>query len=269
LCCYALDECEQEHGCKQLLRLIVETSCRVKWLISSRNITEIERELQEIDSSRRLSLELKENAEYVTESVDLYIDHSVQNIMALQGDGKLQTRAASTLKSKANGTFLWVALVIGQLRHTKHRDIEDVLEEMPEGLESLYSLILNRLTKQKDKDVYQILLSTVAAAERPLRLEELLTFISFQWRNYKTTDNLLDIQEIVKDCASFLSIRDDDNSVNFIHQSVKDYVRDLLLKLFSLRESNISTIECSQLRSAPCLASSNITYMALKILQPK
>ncbi|PON28046.1 hypothetical protein TGAM01_v203183 [Trichoderma gamsii] len=220
----ALDECEQEHGCKQLLRLIIETSSRVKWLVSSRNITEIERELQEIDSSRMLSLELKENAEYITNSVDLYIDNSIRNIMALQGDEELQTRATSVLKSKANGTFLWVALVIGQLRHTKHRDIEDVLEEMPEGLESLYSLILTRLTKQKDKDVYQILLSTVAAAERPLRLEELLTFISFRWKDYKTTYGLRDVQDIVKDCASFLSIRDDDKSVNFIHQSVKDYM---------------------------------------------
>ncbi|UKZ59431.1 uncharacterized protein TrAtP1_000735 [Trichoderma atroviride] len=220
----ALDECGQEHGRKQLLRLIIETSCRVKWLISSRNIPEIERELQEIDSSRMLSLELKENAECVTKSVDLYIDDAVQNVMALQGDTELQTLTTSTLKSKANGTFLWVALVIGQLRHTKHRDIRDVLEQMPEGLESLYSLILNQLSKQKDKDVYQILLSIVATAERPLRLEELLTFISFQWKDYKTAYSLRDIQDLVKDCGSFLSIRDDDKSVDFIHQSVKDYM---------------------------------------------
>lgn len=215
----ALDECEQEHGRKKLLRLIIKTSCRIKWLISSRNITEIERELQAIDSSRRLSLELKENAEYVTKSVDLYINDSIQNIMALQGDEQLRIRATNTLKSKANGTFLWVALVVEQLRETKHRNVKKALEEMPEGLENLYNLILQRLAKQEERDAYRILLSTVTAAERPLRLEELRIFTSSEWKYHETTYTLRDL---VKDCGSFLSIRD--NTVYFIHQSVKDYM---------------------------------------------
>ncbi|KAK1245026.1 hypothetical protein MKX08_004655 [Trichoderma sp. CBMAI-0020] len=224
----ALDECEQEDGRKQLLRLIIETSCRVKWLISSRNIPEIERELQAIDSSRRLSLELKENADYVTESVDLYIDNSIQNIVALKGDDELLVKATNTLKSKANGTFLWVALVIEQLRDTKHRNVEAVLDEIPEGLENLYSLILKRLAKQEDEDAYQVLLSTVTAAERPLHLEEILTFISFQWKRFKPTFTIHDIRDIVKDCGSFLSIRE--NTVYFIHQSVKDYMMGTAFK---------------------------------------
>lgn len=218
----ALDECDQDYGCKQLLRLIIDTSCRVKWLISSRNTPGIERQLQEVDSSRRLSLELKGNAEYVTKSVDLYIDNSIQNIVALKGDEELFIKATDTLKSKANGTFLWVALVIEQLRDTEHRNVEAVLDEIPEGLDNLYDLILKQLAKQEDKDVYQILLSTVTASKRPLRLEELLTFISSLWKNYKPTYTIRDIQDIVKDCGSFLSIRD--NTVYFIHQSVKDYM---------------------------------------------
>ncbi|KAL9489241.1 hypothetical protein ACSS6W_001518 [Trichoderma asperelloides] len=225
----ALDECEQEHGCKQLLRLIIKTSCHVKWLISSRNMTGIERELQAIDSSRRLSLELKENAEYVTKSVDLYIGDSIQNIMALKGDEELQIRASDTLKGKANGTFLWVALVVEQLRETKHRNVKKVLEEMPEGLENLYNLILQRLAKQEDKDVYQTLFSTVTAAKRPLRLEELRIFISSQWKNDEEIDDLRDIQDIVRDCGSFLSIQD--NTVYFIHQSVKDYMMGTASKI--------------------------------------
>lgn len=225
----ALDECEQEDGCKQLLKLIIKTSCRVKWLISSRNITEIERQLQAIDSSRRLSLELKENAKFVTNSVDLYIDDSIQNIMALQGDKELQTTATNTLKSKANGTFLWVALVVEQLRETKHRNVKKVLEEMPEGLENLYSLILQRLFKQEEKDAYQILLSIITAAERPLHLEELQIFMSSQWKSDEIIDDLRDIREIVEDCRSFLSIQN--NIVYFIHQSVKDYMMGAASKI--------------------------------------
>jgi hypothetical protein len=181
----ALDECENEQDRKQFLRLIIRTSCRIKWLISSRNITEIERELQAIDSSQRLSLELKANAEYVARSVDLYINNSVRNIEALRGDDELLISVTNTLKRKANGTFLWVALVVEQLRDAKHRNVKDVLEKMPAGLENLYDLILQQLTKQEDKDAHRILLSTVTAAERPLRLEELLTFLKSQWKSHE------------------------------------------------------------------------------------
>jgi hypothetical protein len=91
----------------------------------------------------------------------------------------------NTLKRKANGTFLWVALVVEQLRDAKHRNVKDVLEKMPAGLENLYDLILQQLTKQEDKDAHRILLSTVTAAERPLRLEELLTFLKSQWKSHE------------------------------------------------------------------------------------
>ncbi|KAK4070256.1 hypothetical protein Trihar35433_4723 [Trichoderma harzianum] len=219
----ALDECE--HDCKLLLRLIIKTSSRVKWLLSSRNVKDIERELRVIEPARRLSLELKENAENVSQSVDVYINNSIPGIEALEDDEELQIKTITTLKDKANGTFLWVALVIEQLRDTDHRNVEEVLEEVPEGLENLYDLIVQRANaklKQKDREACQILLSIVTTAERPLHLEELHTFISSQWAHYKSTYNILDMKDIVRDCGSLLAIRDD--IIYFIHQSVKDYM---------------------------------------------
>lgn len=219
----ALDECE--HDCKLLLRLIIKTSNHVKWLLSSRNVKYIERRLRLIEPARRLSLELKENAENVSKSVDIYINNSISGIETLEDDEELQIKTITTLKHKANGTFLWVALVIEQLRDTDRRNVEEVLEEIPEGLENLYDLILqqaNAKLRQKDREACQILLSIVTTAERPLHLEELDTFVSSQWAHYKPSYNILDMQDIVKDCGSLLAIRD--NTVYFIHQSVKDYI---------------------------------------------
>jgi WD40 repeat protein len=218
----ALDECE--HDCKLFLSLVVDTSTRVKWLLSSRNVKDIERRLRSIEPTRRLSLELKENAENVSRSVDVYINNSVRDIEALE-DEELQTRTTTILQKKANGTFLWVALVIEQLRNTDRRNVLDVLEEMPEGLESLYNQILKRANsnlKRKDLDACRILLSIITTAERPLHLEELQVFISSQWDQYKATYNIQDIKDIIKDIGSLLSIRED--TVYFIHQSVKDYL---------------------------------------------
>lgn len=219
----ALDECE--HDCKLLLSLIVKTSANVKWLLSSRNVKDIERGLRAIEPTRRLSLELKENAENVSKSVDAYINTSIQDIEALEDDEELQIKTATALKNKANGTFLWVALVIEQLRDTDRRNVEDVLEEMPEGLENLYDLIIRRANsklRQKDREACRVLLSIVTTAERPLHLKELHVFISSQWKNYKATYDMRDMQDIVKDLGSLLSIRND--IIYFIHQSVKDYM---------------------------------------------
>ncbi|KAL7912232.1 hypothetical protein GGI35DRAFT_444757 [Trichoderma velutinum] len=219
----ALDECE--HDCKLLLSLILKTSHHVKWLLSSRNVKDIERGLRLIEPARRLRLELKENAENVSKSVNAYINNSIQGIEALENDRELQNKTITTLKEKANGTFLWVALVIEQLRDTDRRNVEEVLEEIPEGLENLYDLIVQRANaklRQKDREACQILLSIITTAERPLHLEELHVFISSQWAHYKSSYDIFDMKDIVRDCGSLLAIRD--GIIYFIHQSVKDYI---------------------------------------------
>lgn len=221
----ALDECE--HNCKALLKLIVNTSAHVKWLLSSRNVKDIERDLRKIESNRILSLELKANAENISKSVDAYINNSIQDIEALEDDIELQMQTTETLKRKANGTFLWVALVIEQLRDTDRRNIEDVLKEIPAGLESLYQLIMERVNSKlrpKDQEACRVLLSIIITAERPLHLKELYLFMSSQWADHKATYDIRDIQDIVKDLSSLLYTRDD--TVYFIHQSVKDYMVD-------------------------------------------
>ncbi|KAM0453528.1 hypothetical protein ACHAO4_005123 [Trichoderma viride] len=128
----ALDECIKD--CDHLLNLIIETSDVVKWLISSRNEKLLERKLAKTSQTLRLKLlELEQNAEHVSIFVDKYIDHHIQEIIAVQDDDALQARTSNILKIKAGGTFLWAALVVEQLRVTDHWQVEDVLTEMPEG----------------------------------------------------------------------------------------------------------------------------------------
>ncbi|KAL7795747.1 hypothetical protein V8C37DRAFT_373295 [Trichoderma ceciliae] len=217
----ALDECEKH--CRLLLDLILETSHRVKWLVSSRNIGRIEQRLQSIPQT--LSLELKQNAENVSTAVNAYIDDCVQYIHALEGDEELRRKTLRVLKNKAKGTFLWVALVIEQLREADHRNVEDILEEIPENLESLYGLIVRRSKenlREKDQEACRVLFAIVATAERPLHVKELLGFVQSQWKHAKKTLHQIDICDIAKACGSLLSIQQD--TVYLIHQSAKDYI---------------------------------------------
>lgn len=221
----ALDECVKD--CKYLLDFIVKTSGHVKWLLSSRNEKHIEKDLDKIP--QKLVLELRDNAEKISTSIEAYIRHHIQHIKALKHDEELRVKALNVLNGKAQGTFLWVSLVVEQLHNTDHWEVEDVLEEMPKDLESLYGLILDRTEKlgERGQEVCKALLSIVTTAKRPLHLSELLIFINSHWKNssyFKTTYQLRDIQDMAKTCGSLLSIRED--TVYFIHQSAKDYIME-------------------------------------------
>ncbi|KAL7908970.1 hypothetical protein GGI35DRAFT_469757 [Trichoderma velutinum] len=230
----ALDECMED--CRHLLSLIIKTSNRVKWLISSRNEKDLEKELDQVP--QRLILELTQNAEQISMSIDAYIKYHIQEIDALKNDEQLQEKTLNVLKSKAEGTFLWVALLVKELHDAGRWEVENVLEEVPKGLEDLYGLILDRWKKlgERRQEGCQVLLSIITTAKRPLHLGELLT--------NKTTYDLRDIQDMTKTCGSILSIRED--IVYFIHQSAKDYImKNAAQRIFPIQHQHYKMFEAS------------------------
>lgn len=218
----ALDECEI--GLPQLLDLIDQTSSlskRIKWIVSSRNRPDIERKLR-VDVSRlRLSLELKENAECVSQAVDTYIRHSVSELSSIQDDEDLQQQIQEKMHEKANGTFLWVSLVVKELRDVESWEALDVIDEMPTDLKQVYARMMRQIQglKRDQPALCRMLLATITVAYRPLRLKELGTLSGLP---KQISEKLPSIIRIVELCSSFLTIRDE--SVYIIHQSAKDFL---------------------------------------------
>ena len=79
----------------------------------------------------RLSLELKRNAEQVSHAVDAYIYHCVSELAVIQGDKSLQDQVRDILRRKANGTFLWVSLIINELKEVEKCEVLEVINEVP------------------------------------------------------------------------------------------------------------------------------------------
>jgi hypothetical protein len=218
----ALDECVA--SMPKLLDFIVQKSSvspRVKWIVSSRNDTNIERRLRLDDSGARLSLELKENAEQVSRAVDTYIDYCLQELTEIQYDKRLQDSVREKMRRKANGTFLWVSLVIKELKDVMSWEVLQVLNEVPLELRDIYHRMIDQI-KQLQRQYPELcrqLLSIVIAAYRPLHLQELhfLSGLPAQVRDINQST-----AAIVKMCGSFLTIRDD--TVYIIHQSAKDFL---------------------------------------------
>lgn len=217
----ALDECIAD--LPKLLDLIIHSSSlsnRVKWLLSSRNELHIEKKLVSISAQARLSLELKDNADQVAHAVDVYIDKKLPCIHSL-GDVTLRSRVRDVLRQKADGTFLWVALVVQELEKPESWDPLTVVQDAPTGLNELYNRMSNRIQQHTERNskICRLLLAVVTIAYRPLLLAELGSLCRIPGQNLVLVENT---RRLVGMCGSFLTIRDD--QVYLVHQSARDYL---------------------------------------------
>ncbi|KAH7393735.1 hypothetical protein BKA64DRAFT_724800 [Cadophora sp. MPI-SDFR-AT-0126] len=216
----ALDECKA--NLDQLLDLInrtASTSTRVKWIVSSRNEPNIEARLRLDHTQMRLSLEL--NEKHVSRAVQVFIDFKVSKLRLIEDDSELQEIVRGQIYAKANGTFLWAALVLKELEPVESWDVLDVLQDMPPELEPLYDRMLRQVEQlqRKDPEFCRLVLSTITLAYRPLHLLEVgaLSVLPQQ-----ISSNLEKVVKVVNKCGSFLTVRD--NRTYFIHQSAKDFL---------------------------------------------
>jgi hypothetical protein len=207
----ALDECED--GLPDLLGLIRETSLqesRLKWIVTSRNNVNV-------DESLALSLEV--NSAAVSSAIEAYIEYKVSRVPSLKSHPGQRTNVRQKLLDKADGTFLWIDLVLRSIHDTSLADdIVRLIDEIPKDLPPLYDRMMQNI--EMSKSAYQApcvaALSIVALAYRPLELLELQTLAGFE--KYDTAD----LERIVDMCGSFLTLLE--SRVYPIHQSAKDYL---------------------------------------------
>ncbi|EDN93109.1 hypothetical protein SS1G_08974 [Sclerotinia sclerotiorum 1980 UF-70] len=211
----ALDECEK--NMVKLLRLIVSSLTefpRVKWLVSSRNWSEIEEALGPIEERTSLNLEL--NTYTVSIAVDWYVRDKVEKLAKIKKSiKKNRTTIESYLLENANGTFLWVALVCQNLQELRFFTTSMLQDYYPPELDPLYERMLQQILDIKEHEVTELCLqltAIVVVAFRPITLCELPRLIGSK----------IDLEEIIKLCGSFLVVRN--QSIFFVHKSAKDFL---------------------------------------------
>jgi len=215
----ALDECGTD--LQRLLKFIVHStseSPRVKWIVSSRNISEIERGLILSGHQVRLSLEL--NREAVSAAVDIYINHTVSQLSLQKGYNlKIENAVREHLRKHSDDTFLWVSLVCGNLRKINRWNTLAKLKEFPPGLEPLYDRMINQICSSENVELYKQVLATTTTVYQPVTLAELASITELP---EEVSEDLEFLEEIIGECGSFLAIRD--GTIYFVHQSAKDYL---------------------------------------------
>ncbi|KAL2783118.1 hypothetical protein BJX66DRAFT_345225, partial [Aspergillus keveii] len=216
----ALDECVLDQD--KLLQFILQGAKEfphVKWIISSRNHVEQRTRLQNTQSI--LSLEQPENAHSVSLAIGAYISDRTAQLQSLQDNDTLREYVQQTLQKKAEGTFLWVALVVQELEHVDRWKIRQVVNDVPRGLDDLYRRMINQMNQlaNEDRECCRLILSATALAYRPLQLLELGVVSGLP---DEIARNAQYIETMIKRSGSFLTVRD--LIVDFVHQSAKDYL---------------------------------------------
>lgn len=213
----ALDECD--HELHRFLYLAFRSrNSKVKWFMTSRKAEYIVKDF--LDKSH-LCVDLEENSKHVLQAVGTFIDFKVSSLAKRNKYSvEVQNSVKELLSEKAEGTYLWVALVCKDLKNVAGWMAVKVLADTPAGLEEIYDRMLNKLgaSKPEERVLYEKIICTAVLAFRPLHLRELQTLIDFPEAEEADVESF---QTSVEACESFIIIRD--GIAYFVHQTANEY----------------------------------------------
>ncbi|OBT84478.1 hypothetical protein VE02_06420 [Pseudogymnoascus sp. 03VT05] len=136
------------------------------------------------------------------------------------------------LERKAEGTFLWVSLVLGEMdERDTQGNITDLLDKLPLGLPETYERILRNIKSAHGNDA-SFILRIIFIARRPLTVNELATICLLGLGTYDETTlpTRRDLNRWRREylcCGAFLKLDEENQTVHLVHQSAKDFLEDL------------------------------------------
>ncbi|EXM20360.1 hypothetical protein FOTG_11726 [Fusarium oxysporum f. sp. vasinfectum 25433] len=225
-----LDQCDRS-GRQVLLRCIAElfqkspkSAGNLKFLVTCRpEVGDIEYMLGGIGVSLRMG------STEVREDLTDFINFKVEELSRRNKYGSsLQTEVREALLNQAEGTFLWVSLVIDELESTPKYEVASKLYDLPKGLDGIYTRMLGNIPGERQNDV-RFLLSSMVAARRPLTKKELAASFAFWKTSLVVGDqDLHDFMDIFSSCSSIICFdvigNNNDSATNLCHQSARDFL---------------------------------------------
>ena len=229
----ALDECEKESRQLFLRRLTdvfglqQDKTTSVKFIITSRRENDIEEELLSADTPYAHDLYM----DWLNVNRDLY---EFINVKVDLLDSKRKFKSKKTVEEikralthKAGGTFLYVSLVLNELRKTPESQMQRKLQEWPSELNKIYDKILSQI-EDGCEDIVKMVLRWIVVARRPLAIREIATACVLSSETFKdntiSSDDLDRHENDFECCRSFVYVDSLNRTINLVHQSAKDYL---------------------------------------------
>ena len=235
VCCLidALDECEEESR-QTFLTSFTKLFCSqkskktlVKFIVTSRRESDIEESLSAVSPAIR---NLQIDSGKVNHDLSKFIDVKVDELCKIKKyTSGLKEKIKSALTEKAGGTFLYVSLVLHDLKKAKiSSQVTRKLQELPSDLNKVYDRILGQIDADCE-EIAKLVLGWVAVAQRPLTVDELAMARAWSTGGWEKntippSDLLDDLKYDFKCCEPLVYMNTDNHTINLVHQSAKDYL---------------------------------------------
>ncbi|KAI4235285.1 MAG: hypothetical protein LQ349_003262 [Xanthoria aureola] len=210
-----LDECRNYSDIIPMLIKVVEC-CAGRILVTSRDSFNPYRQ-SEHPGVRVLSEHIA--TDDTRTDIALYLKANMDHLPAMDHEDSLIMFNKILLKSA--GCFLWVRLILHELKrvHTS-AEISQVLEDVPSGMNELYSRILDGMSAAPyGKVLSKAILIWTVCSTRPLTTVELLHALQIDIK-----DSIDSIERsIFSNCGQLVYV-DSHSRVQIIHQTARDYL---------------------------------------------
>ena len=213
----ALDECRNGADLVPLLLKVIELRSNIRILLTSRDRFEYHR--QAIHPKVKVIQE--EILEDDTKSdIALYLDANMDQLPLIEEEDEVDM--LSKILEKSAGCFLWVSLILQELRraHTS-TEIRQVLEEVPSDMNALYSRILDSMSKAPPygKVLAKAILTWAVCSSRPLTTDEM-----YQALRIDIKDKVDNIKASIESRCGQLVYVDAQSRVQMVHQTARDFL---------------------------------------------
>ncbi|KAF8538750.1 hypothetical protein BDD12DRAFT_884282 [Trichophaea hybrida] len=225
----ALDECE-EGSCTKLLKQLqhllqnATTTWPMKIIITSRPHIRVTSHLSDVT-------EMPLVAKSLNSDITAFVKAEVHK--QPQFSGSLGEEVQKALIDGANGMFLWVSLILDDLKMsitTTPRAIRKTLKSLPRNLPGVYINILRKI-RMEDKETAQTILRWVIWAIRPLTLQELTIAIALRSEHTSMPsmedDMNNDLRQVLRLVFGPILRIEADDTVHLVHQSAKDILSSM------------------------------------------
>lgn len=150
---------------------------------------------------------------------ELYLRANMRTLMSK--NEPFCQNVTETILNRSCGSFLWVILVLEELRSAfTEGDIQQVLEEASPGMDALYERALSLMSKtSRGKHLIKVVLLCIVCAIRPLTLKELQCAILLG-----TGESVLSLEKfILSTCEQPVHV-DKNGRVSLIHETVRTFL---------------------------------------------
>ncbi|CAI7629611.1 unnamed protein product [Penicillium glandicola] len=213
----ALDECSNPLVLLHAILSKMDESIPLRILVTSRGTVDLDQGFSVIPPNLVQTLPI--STKDTQSDLRLLVEGRTQ-ISGVMGPDDRDTLAEKIL-DKSKGSFLWTILVLEELLrcHSK-KEIHQILENVPRGMESLYKRILDYMSQAaRGKELAKTILMWAACAVRPLTISELDGALSLDIH-----DSFPRLEESIAALCGQLVVVDKYGRVKMVHETAREFL---------------------------------------------